>query len=66
MFSGFLLWLAILFGVLTVAVLGAGLFGLVKKDAISSLTSNKLMRFRVLFQFIVVILLVAFIWFSQG
>ena len=47
-------------------VLCLGLFTLWKGGAVSATWSNRLMRIRILAQFIAVVIVVAVLWFSQN
>jgi hypothetical protein len=60
---GFLIPLAAL---ATFAVLCVGLYGLFKGGEFNRSYSNKLMRLRVLFQFVTVIAAMAFLYFAKG
>jgi len=50
----------------TFAVLCVGLYGLFKGGDFNRSYSNKLMRLRVLFQFVTVIAAMAFLYFAKG
>lgn len=64
--SGFLqILLYAVIGVVTL-VLGAGIYALFRGGEFGRSWSNKLMRARVLFQFIAVLLVVAIVWLQRS
>lgn len=63
--SGTMMTIAILFCVVTAAVLALGILGFGTGRASGS-TSNKLMRFRIIFQFVAIIFILLAVWFAQN
>ncbi|MEM9046462.1 MAG: twin transmembrane helix small protein [Pseudomonadota bacterium] len=63
--SGTMMTIAILFCLVTAGVLAIGIIGFGSGKASGS-TSNKLMRFRILFQFVAICFILGAVFFAQN
>lgn len=64
--SLFIFLLALVAMAAVAVVLGGGLYTLFRGGEVSRTWSNKLMRLRILFQAIAIVLLVLFVWIAQS